>query len=202
MRVFPLVSVLAALALAGCGGSDVQPDHQAEWRDVLRRKEAASAPNAPVEQKQVYADSLRAFVQKHPNHSRAREVWQRVQLEFADDLAQLGRNQDAIRIYRAVLTHDPANDRARGGLATAASRLAVTREKLLSVEKGMSQRQVAEILGKPIPGWTAKNKRREATIDAWYYRTHTGGVAAVYFREGKVFAAEEASNALHGRLGS
>ena len=202
MRVFPVDSLIAVLAAAACGARDAGPDHQSEWRDVLQRKQAAAAPDAPAEQKQVYADSLRAFVQKHPNHGRAREVWMRVQLEFADDLAGLGRNQDAIRVYRAVLAHDPANEHARRGLATAADRLAVTRDKLLAVRKGMSHREVANLLGKPIPGWVVKNRRAAATIDAWYYRTRSGGVAAVYFREGKVFAAEEASNALHGRLGS
>ena len=53
-----------------------------------------------------------------------------------------------------------------------------------------------------MPGWSAKNKRPEATIEAWYYRTRGGGVAGVYFREGKVFAAEETSNARLGRLSS
>lgn len=202
MRVFALVACVFALAAAGCGGQGAQPDHQAEWRGVLERKKAAAAPGAATEQKQVYADSVRAFVQKHPDHGRAREVWQSIQLEFADDLSQLGRNQDAIRVYRSVLIHDPSNEQARRGLALAAGRLAVSREKLLAVQKGMSHRQVAGILGKPIPGWTAEKRRREATIDAWYYRTREGGVAAVYFREGKVFAAEEASNELRGRLGS
>ena len=199
MRVFGLV---ALLILAACGGGSAQPDHQAEWRDVLEHKRAATAPDAAPEHKQVYADSVRAFVVKHPDHGRAREVWQAMQLEFADELAQLGRNQDAIRIYRAVLSHDPTNDHARSGLAIAASRLAVSREKLLQVHKGMSHREVAKILGKPIPGWTVEKNRREATIDAWYYRTREGGVAAVYFRDGKVFAAEESSHALRGRLGT
>lgn len=202
MRVFPVVSLLALLGAAACGQQDVQPDHQTEWRDVLKQKEAAAAPNAPVEQKQMYADSLRAFVAKHPHHGRAREVWQRMQLEFADELAEHGRNQDAIRIYRAVLGHEPANEHARRGLAASADRLAITKEKLQSVAKGMSHREVARLLGKPMPGWTAEKRRSSATIDAWYYRTRGGGVAAVYFRDGRVFAAEEASNALHGRLGS
>lgn len=202
MRVFALVSLLFALLLTACGGSDAQPDHQAEWRQVLEQKQAAAKPDAPPEQKQVYADSVRAFVNKHPDHSRAREVWQRMQLEFAGELAERGRHQDAIRIYRAVLSRDAANEEARRGLALSADRLAITREKLLAIEKGMSQRQVANLLGKPIPGWHREKKRREATVEAWYYRTPGGGVAAVYFRDGKVFAAEEASDALRGRLGS
>jgi hypothetical protein len=126
---------------------------------VLRHKRAAVAPDASPDQKQVYADSVRAFVVKHPNHSRATEVWQRLQLEFADDLAGVGRYQDAIRIYRSVLTHHPENDHARGGMALAAARLAITREGLLALRKGMSHHQVSSLLGKPIPGWTVKNRR-------------------------------------------
>ena len=167
MRVFALVSALAAL-LAGCGGRSAQPDHQAEWRDVLRHKKAAYESGATTQQKQVYADSLRAFIQKHPTHSRAREVWQRIQLEFAKDLA----------------------------------RLAVTREQLLALQKGMSQLQVSSILGNPFPGWTMTKERSGATLEAWYYRMQGGGLAAVYFRNGKVLAAEESSNAPLGRFGS
>jgi hypothetical protein len=203
MRVFALVAVvLAALLAAGCGKREAQPDHQAEWRQVLEQKKAATQSGATAEQKQVYADSVRAFVHKHPDHGRAREVWQRMQLEFAGELAERGRYQDAIRVYRAVLSHDANDEEARRGLAHSADRLAVTREKLLEVEKGMSQREVARILGKPIPGWEREKRRADVTVEAWYYRTRGGGVAAVYFREGKVFAAEEASHALHGRLGS
>ena len=201
MRVSAPVSGLLLLFALGCAG-DAQPDHQAEWRGVLQHKAAATATDATPVHKQVYADSVRAFEQKHPNHGRARDVWQRLQLEFAGDLAAIGRYQDAIRYYRAVLADSPENEEARRGLALAADRLAVTREKLLGLEKGMSQRQVASVLGRPMPGWSAQNRRPEATFDAWYYRTSSGGVAAVYFRDGKVFAAEESSHARLGRLGS
>src|SRR5690349_18101986 len=136
-----LTTVLATLAIA-CGGQ--QPaDHQSEWRDVLRHKQAAAAPGASPDHKQVYADSLRAFVVKHPNHGRAAEVWKRLELEFADDLADAGRYQDAIRIYRAVLERHPESNEARSGMALAVSRLAVSREGLLALRKGMSHRQVA-----------------------------------------------------------
>ena len=59
----------------------------------------------------------------------------------------------------------------------------------------MSHRQVAGILGKPIPGWTVKKQHRGVTVEAWYYRTTVGGVAGVYFRDGEVFAAESNSDA-------
>lgn len=201
MRSYRLPALLL-IVFAACADRNAQTDHQAEWRDVLQHKRAAVSPDAKPEHKQVYADSVRAFVQKHPDHGRAREVWQRLQLEFADDLAAMGRHQDAIRFYRAVLEHDSTNEHATRGLATAVDRLAISREKLLALEKGMSQREVAALLGRPMPGWSAKNKRPEATFEAWYYRTRGGAVAGVYFRDGKVFAAEENSSAKLGRLSS
>jgi hypothetical protein len=190
------------LLAPACANDSAQPDHQAEWRDVLRHKKAAASTEATPHQKQLYADSVRAFVEKHPNHGRAREVWQRIQIEFASELASMGRYQDAIRFYRAVVVHDPANEEARRGLADAVARLAVTRQKLLALEKGMSHHQVASILGRPIPGWTTSNRRPGVTMEAWYYRMQGGGLAAVYFRNGIVLAAEESSNARLGRFGS
>lgn len=187
---------MIALAAAACsGGSHDAADNSSDWLHVLRHKQAASAPNAPVKAKQVYADTLGAFVQTHPTHSRAREVYQAIELDFAHELASFGRYQDAIPIYRAVLAHDPKNPAALNGLTDAVDHLAVTHEKLLALEKGMSQRDVAHILGKPIPGWQARTERPDATIESWYYRRVGGGVAGVYFRDGVLFAAEENSQA-------
>lgn len=201
MRRLPLLVLLTLLAACSNDGAQ-QPDHQAEWRAVLARKQAAMSPTATGAQKQLYADALSTFVRKHPNHGRAREVYRSIQLEFADDLAAIGRSRQALRFYRSVLAHDPTNERARAGMTLAMSRLSVTRDKLLELEKGMTKRQVAHILGKPVPGWTESVDRRSADIEAWYYRTTTGAVAAVYFRDGKVLAAEESSNAKMARLGS
>lgn len=202
MRVFAVLAALLATSVLACTDRSVQTDHQAEWRAVLEQKKAAGGPDATPAQKQVYADSVRAFVVRHPEHGRSREVWQRMQVEFADELSSLGRYQDAIRFYRAVLAHDRANEAAQRGLAVALERLAVTRDKLLALEKGMSQREVASILGKPVPGWAMRNERPGARMEAWYYRMHGGGLAAVYFRNGKVLAAEETAHERLGRLGS
>jgi len=188
--------IIIALSAAACGAASDDPsDNSGEWLRVLHHKKAAAAPNATPQQKQIYADTLGAFVQMHPTHSRAREVYQHLQLDFAAELASLGRYQDSVRFYRAVLAHDPANAAAQGGLADAMSHLAVSREKLLRLEKGMSQRQVAHILGKPIPGWTASIERRDSSVEAWYYRRTDGGIAGVYFHDGELFAAEENSQA-------
>jgi hypothetical protein len=186
--------VLFALLAAACGGNGSGRDAAGEWRGVMQQKRAAAAPNATAAEKQAYADSLGAFVARNPSHSRAREVYQRIQIDFARDLAAIGRHQDAIRVYRAVLAHDPRNADAMRGLTEAIDRLAVTRAKLVQLERGMSKHDVARILGKPIPGWTETKERPDATIDCWYYRTAEGGVAGVCFRDGALFAAEEKSH--------
>jgi tetratricopeptide (TPR) repeat protein len=201
MKGFALVLVLSGSFVSGCR-VDVQPDHQAEWREVLVHKASAIAPDAEPDAKQRFADSVRTFLQRHPDHGRAREVWQQLQLQFADDLAGLGRHQDAMRYYQEVLALDPENEEARIGAETASERVAISRGKLLQLEKGMTGRDVMALLGQPLPGWTTENDRPEAKFEAWYYRTQTGTIAGVYFRDGRVFAAEEESSAPLGRLGS
>jgi hypothetical protein len=195
MRVRALFLAFLVLGSAACrSDSDRVADHQSEWRDVLSRKKAAVAPEAPAEVKQAYADSLAAFVRKHPRHSRAREVYQQVQLEFARDLSLVGRHREAARVYRAILRADPGNVDAQTGLAAAVELLAVSRNRLLSLEKGMTEREVARVLGKPLPGWTARNTQRRPPIESWFYPAAGGGVAAVHFRDGRLFAAEENSH--------
>lgn len=190
-----LVAPFAAmLLLAACGAGSDSTDN-GEWLSVLNSKKAAVSPNAGPREKQVYADSLAAFVQRHPTHNRAREVYTNIQLDFARELASLGRYQDAIRFYRAVLSHDPQQADALNGLREAVDHLAVSRPKLLALEKGMSQHDVAKLLGKPIPGWIVRTERRDSLIESWYYRTGDGHVAGVYFRDGELFAAEENSQA-------
>lgn len=201
MRFTLLPLVFIPVLMTACS-TDVESDVQAEWREALRHKQAATSPDASVDHKQAYADSVREFVVKHPEHGRAREVWTRLQLEFAEELAEGGRYQDAIRLYRGVLAHHPDSDPARRGLALAAERLAVSREKLLTLHKGMTPREVAAVLGKPIPGWKIETRRSGARFEAWYYPTREGSLAAVYFRNGRVLAAEENSDARVGRLGS
>ena len=185
---------LVAVLFAACCSID-QSDPQGDWLHVLSRKKAAVASNATPVARQVYADSLRAFVVKHPGHSRAREVYQLVQLEFARELARLGRYSDAISFYRAILNQDPGNRDASKEVGEVAERMAVSRQKLLALEKGMSQSDVAHLLGKPMPGWKVRNTHRDTVLESWYYRTTDGGLAGVYFRDGELLAAEEKSEA-------
>jgi hypothetical protein len=190
VKRFALAVVILAIS---CSRDDVDP--QSDWLHVLSRKRAAVAADATPRARQVYADSLRAFVMKHPGHSRAREVYRLVQLEFARELASHGRYSDAISLYRSILTEDPANEAASKEIAAAADRMAVSRPRLLALEKGMSQSDVVHLLGKPMPGWKVKNRHRDAVLESWYYRTTDGGLAGVYFRDGELLAAEEKSEA-------
>src|SRR5688572_29319806 len=73
MRVSPFPAMLLVMLASACG-RQVPIDHQSEWRDVLKHKRAAVAPDASPDHKQAYADSVRAFVVKHPSHGRAVEV--------------------------------------------------------------------------------------------------------------------------------
>ncbi|HEY6842868.1 MAG TPA: hypothetical protein VI391_01780 [Thermoanaerobaculia bacterium] len=188
-RIVPLLAIL----IASCSRSK-SVDTADEWVGVLHRKKAAISAAATPRQKQAYLDSLAAFVTRNPTHARAREVYHHIQLDFASELSSLGRYQDAIRFYRAVLAEDPKNQAASNGLKAALDRLTVSRDKLLALEKGMTQHEVAKLLGKPIPGWTARTERPDCTIEAWYYRTTDSGVAGVYFRDGTLFAAEANSH--------
>jgi len=187
------IAPILAIVIASCGRTSTV-DTAREWVSVLHQKKAAFSSQATPRQKQVYADSLTAFVKRYPTHARAREVYRHIQLDFASELSSLGRYQDAIRFYRAVLTDDPKNQQASNGLRIALDRLTVSRDKLLALEKGMSQHDVAKLLGKPVPGWTARTERPDCTIEAWYYRTSDRGVAGVYFRDGTLFAAEANSH--------
>lgn len=186
-RIVPAAAVL--FLVAACSG-DTNSALDRDWLQVLHHKKAAVSPKASPREKQIYADTLGAFVQQHPQHSRARAVYERIQLDFARELASIGRYQDSIRFYRAVLAHDPANPEATKGVADAVDRLAVPHTKLLALEKGMSQHQVAQLLGKPIPGWTSKHERSDVVNESWYYRTSEGGIAGIYFRDGLLVAAE------------
>lgn len=192
VRKLSLLFVVAAFVACS---SDDSGNAQRDWLHVLSHKKAAVAADATTDARQVYADALHAFIRKYPGHVRARQVYERVQLEFAHELAVHGRYADAIGFYRAVLNEDPANREASAGLNEAIDRMAVSRRKLLALEKGMSESEVAHLLGKPMPGWTVRTQHHDTDLESWYYRTTDGGVAGVYFRDGELLAAEEKSEA-------
>lgn len=147
-------------------------------------------PARRVEARQAWVNALTEFARRHPDHPRAIAAYAEVELEYATLLADRGRYDEALRYFRSVLESDPSNEVARQGLAEAERKRFVTREALESLRKGDRQERVREVLGQPLPGWSRRLVRGSSVIDSWYYRRRDGGVAGVFFHDGRLFAAE------------
>lgn len=194
MQRFPLLALVTTILLLPLACSRPLPDgdEQIRWRAILDLKRQLTGPQAPgaPDVRQQYADALHAFVTRYPQHGRATQVYQRLELDFARQLADQGRFEEAIHHYRAILALD-ANCREAGiGLADAANRMTVTREELAAVGKGMSRDKVARILGHPRDGWIETVEKRGGKTECWYYRGADGGLASVFLASGRVFATD------------
>ncbi|MGH9459153.1 MAG: tetratricopeptide repeat protein [Thermoanaerobaculia bacterium] len=190
-KITPAAALLTlCLAAGGCSHEPMAEDLAAEWAGVLDAKRAWKDAGGDVEARQRYVETLRAFVDRHPGHARAREVYEKVELDFAERLASRGDYDGAIRYYRSVLETNPRNVAARDGLAEAERKRFVSAEAVRALEKGMSAEQVAQRLGRPFPGWSRRLVRGPHVTESWYYRRADGGLAAVFFRDGRLFAAE------------
>src|SRR5512140_2487610 len=143
MQRFPLLVLVSTLALLPLACSRPAPDgdEQIRWRAILDMKRQLTGPHAPggPDVRQQYADALAAFVKRYPQHGRAAQVYQRLELDFARQLADQGRFEEAIHHYRSILALDAACHEAGIGLADAANRMTVTRSELKTVAKGMSR---------------------------------------------------------------
>lgn len=193
MRKITFLLLLSAfLAGAGCSPGALDDPVASEWRGVLTaKKEWREAPREErVRAHQAYIDQLTTFVRRHPDHARARQVYEEVELEFARQLAQRGEYDRATEYYRSALRTNPRLAEARSELALAEQRRFVTPEALATLRAGMSPEEVRERLGHPLPGWSRSMRRGDSVIDSWYYRRRDGGVAAVFFQNRRLFAAE------------
>jgi tetratricopeptide (TPR) repeat protein len=187
-----LVLLAALLAIEGCSPGIADDPIAAEWRRVLDAKKEwrNAAQEDRVRAQQAYVDALAVFVRRHPDHPRGRQVYEEAELEFARMLAGRGEYDRAVEYYRSVLGTNPEHAEARAELDAAERRRFVTPEALGSLRVGMSPDEVRERLGQPLPGWSRSMRRGEAVIDSWYYRRRDGGVAGVFFQNGRLFAAE------------
>jgi tetratricopeptide (TPR) repeat protein len=187
-----LLLTAALLTTAGCSPGIADDPVASEWRRVLETKKEwrNAAPEDRVRAQQAYVDALAAFARRHPGHARGRQVYEEAELEFARQLASRGEYDRAVEYYRSVLRTNPDQQEARAELEAAERRRFVTPEALGALRAGMSPDDVRERLGKPIPGWSRSLKRGDTVIDSWYYRRRDGGVAGVFFQDGRLFAAE------------
>lgn len=187
-RVAPLLLVLSIGSFCRS-----EPDREpADWRIVLSRKKAvARYEDARVLQaRQAYVDALRDFCRRYPTHSRAREVYREVELEFARELLARGDYEQATRFFESALLDDPANRQIQRELAEARRLRFLTPETLERLRQGMRQHEVALLLGHPLPGWERTLRKGNKTVVSWYYRRADGGVGGLFFADGKLFAAE------------
>lgn len=191
-KITHLLLLAVLLAGAGCAPGTLDDPVAAAWREVLSAKKEwqRAAPEGRLAAQQAYVDLLTAFVRRHPEHPRARVVYEEAELEFARQLALRGEYDRAAVYYRSVLRTNPLRDEARAELRIAEGRRFVTPETLAALRIGMSPDEVRESLGAPLPGWSRSMRRGETVIDSWYYRRQGGGVAGVFFRNGRLFAAE------------
>jgi hypothetical protein len=189
MRLFCCAMILALFCLA-CA-ADPDPELE-DWRRVLAAKAAIdeTSPAAAVPTRQKYIDTLREFCRRYPNHSRAREVYQAAELEYARELLSSAQYDDAARFFESVLRDNPDNADVRAEFEQAIRSRFLTRNELVNLRKGMRPEEVAAHLGHPLPGWERSIKKTGATITSWYYPRPDGGVGGVYFRNGRLFAAE------------
>jgi hypothetical protein len=192
-KITHLLAVAAFLAVAaGCSPSVLDDPVAAEWRGVMeaKREWQDAAPAHRTAAHQAYIDRLTAFVRSHPDHGRGRQVYEEAELEFARDLATRGEYDRAIAYYQSVLRTNPGHADAQVELEAAERRRFVTPEALGALRSGMTPEEVRERLGQPLPGWSRTMRRGDSTIVSWYYRRRDGGVAGVFFQNGRLFAAE------------
>ena len=189
MRRFAAAAALI-VSFAGC---PQQPDEELDgWHQVLARKKAVSRASATdlIEAKQNYVDALRDFCRNFPNHARARVAYREAELQFARELYSDGRYADAARFFESVLRDDPRDASVKRELVATIEKKFVSREGLAELRKGMRPQEVAERIGRPLPGWEQSVQKGPATILGWYYPRGDGGIGGVYFLDGHLFAAE------------
>jgi len=189
MRSSRLLLAGLLLLVLGCQRSH-EEDTLSAWLGVLEKKRALQEAHPGTAARQAYVDALAEFVAKYPAHGRGRSVYERVQLEFARDLAASGRRREAIGFYRSVLERNPASAEARAGMIATIDQLSVSRAKFNQLRRGMSKREVARRLGRPLPGWSRILVKRAKRAESWYYPAEEQKVASVHFVDGKLLTAE------------
>jgi hypothetical protein len=189
------VVVVSILLLSRCSPAAEEDDlQQQHWLAVLRLKRSAGSVSrsAGIYTRQLYADALAQFVTRFPTHGRARVVYRSVELEFARQLCALGRYREAVPYYRHLIDTAPssASVELRSELETALQRESVTAEKISTIKLRMSEDDVTAILGRPHPEWVKRVEKGSRRTECWYYPARGGGVAAVFFSGGRVYATD------------
>ncbi|HVS02657.1 MAG TPA: hypothetical protein VMT16_07805 [Thermoanaerobaculia bacterium] len=92
-----------------------------------------------------------------------------------------GDYRRAIEIYESQLSWDPDYEALQQALAEAEERRYMTEERFSQVRKGMTPREVRDILG-PVNLHNVV-EYPEKNVEAWFYPKQGGGAAGVYFQK-------------------
>lgn len=86
-----------------------------------------------------------------------------------------------IGIYRDILKIDPDNEKVQAALEEAEQMRYMTEERFAKVQKGMTQREVRNVLGQV----NLRNIRDfpERNAQGWFYPKEGGGAAAIWFEK-------------------
>lgn len=185
--VFPFV-VIVGLALASCS-MDEGEEQRLAWSEVQAKRAAyQSAPASErLAAKQRWADAVREYLRRWPEHPAAVRTWNALQLDFAEQLEANGHFAEAERHYSDLLQRVPHQPRAAKGLERVRRRQTLSRDDFQKLSEGMTTSEVAEFFGLPRPGWDKIAHRDGERIESWYYRDAAGTIRGVHFREGILF---------------
>lgn len=187
--MFRVLVGCCALTLTLSCSSEPQPvDPAAEWRAVLESRQAITEDPRTV---QRWSDELHAFIRRHPDHARAREVWEALEIEHALRLGDHGRAAEGAERLRKLLANTPRDrHRLREALSVLENRADISADELSQVTRGSSSAEVESLLGAPPPGWRRSTGSQSET---WYYRGEAGSTSAIHFHRGKVIAIDSAA---------
>jgi len=183
-------AIVLALLLLAAGCVKRSPAQLVLWRDVRELQHKAEADPGSLEARQRYVDALSNFVRAYPKDEEASALYGREELAYARELVRRGRHGAAIPYFEDFLSRDTENAAVHEELNQARAQATIARDRFDDLRKGMSPDEVAELLGKPRPGWTHTLTKGKSTYDTWYYRKADGGTASVGFVDGKAWVAE------------
>ncbi|MDX1584233.1 MAG: tetratricopeptide repeat protein [Thermoanaerobaculia bacterium] len=183
------VAITLALLVPACGGDRTR---EARWQEVerLESRYDESGPELRMERKQRWADGVRTFLEEWPDDPRAVDTWNRLQLDYAEQLEANGRFDRAELHLRDLANRNPENQRATEALARIERRLSLTIRDFETIEEGMSRKEVLGWFGPPRPGWERTEVGPEGITESWFYEDSEGRIRGVHFHDGRVFEVD------------
>ncbi len=155
-----------------------------EWAEVKKLKDKDF---------DTYYDQLTTFLQKHPDHQEAISAYIEASMKGIHALVMEGKYKSAkenIDYMKTLAQNDPRLDTWSN---EAGEMMVVTKEEFDLVDNNMTYDDVISILGyPPLPFGLKTNELKKAGktffVVSFFYKNEDGGVAAIYFRDGKVYA--------------